>query len=609
MGSEAGWRLPQIVGWEGVIEPRIYRAAFVPALLAIVVVMFSLESRPRALPQGLAADVVFDGDQAATTMRSILGEAEDRRAGTPGNRAVAKLVEERLESRGFAVEAPDAFQSDGRDLVNVVGRRAGATRSQIVVVAARDAPGVPDAAGTAASTAVLMEVARVFEGRPSRKTLVLASVDGSTLGELGTERLAAELDDAELVDGVIVISGLGIGGGPARIVPWSNDTTRAGLGLQRTLAESLREEQGTSAEGSSPAGQLARLAFPIGIGPQGVLLDRGYDAVRLAGDGELPGAGTTTIEQVDVESLERSGRALLRTLTALDQGPRPDRGPSTYVTAVSQVMPGWVLAMFSLSLILPALVASVDAFARARRRREAVSAWLLWIGAATLPFVIGLGLAHLLALLGATPDVPGAPVAPVLYSVDGPALAVLAGIALVVALSWWGLRRLSARAEPALADASAPGAAVACALVLSLVLLALWLVNPFSALILAPALHLWLLSVLIDPAPQPRTRIALVLGGLLLPLLLAVYDLATLDLGPLGGAWYLFLLVTGGHVSFASALVGCVLAGVLGSMASILRVRRRPPPGETPARPSVRGPATYAGPGSLGGTKSALPRR
>jgi len=354
---------------------------------------------------------------------------------------------------------------------------------------------------------------------------------------------------------------------------------------------------------------MARLAFPIGIGAQGVLLDRGYDAVRLAGDGELPGDGATTIEQVDVESLERSGRALLRALTALDQGPRPVHGPSTYVAAVSQVIPGGVLALLSLTLILPALVASIDAFARARRRQEAVSAWMLWIAAATVPFAVGLGLAHLLVLVGATPEAPGAPVAPALYPLDLPAVAVLVGIAVVVALSWWGLRRLATRTEPVIADASAPGAAVACALVLSLVLLALSLVNPFSALILAPALHLWLLGALLDPPPALRVRIVMVVGGLLLPVLLAVYDLAVLDLDPLAGAWYLFLLVTGGHVSLAGALAGCVLAGVLGSLVSILRVRRRPPIEAGPPRPSVRGPATYAGPGSLGGTKSALPPR
>lgn len=591
------------------IEPRLYRVAFVPALLAIIVVAFSLEGRPRPLPQGLAADVVFDGEETATTTRTILETAEDRRAGTPGDRAAAELVADRLARRGFDVAEPDAFQSDGRELINVVGRRAGASRRQLVVVAARDAPGVPDAAGTAASTAVLIEIARVFEGRSSRKTLVLASVDGSSLGELGTARLADELGDAGPVDGIVAISGLGFGGNAARIVPWSNDTTRAGLGLQRTLAESLREEQGSGPAGSRPAGQLARLAFPIGIGPQGVLLERGHDAVRLSGNAELPDAGLTTLEQVDVGALERSGRALLRTLTALDRGPAPDHGPNTYVTVASQLIPGWALALLSLTLILPALVASIDAFARARRRREAVSAWVVWIAAATLAFVIGLVLAHVLALTGATPDPPVAPVAPALYPFDGPAVAVLAGLAVVVALSWWGLRRLAVRAHPALSDVSAPGAAVAGALVLSLAVLALWMVNPFSALVMAPALHLWLLGALVDPPPTLRPSLALVLGGLLLPGLLVVYDLATLGLDPLAGVWYVLLLVVGGHVSLPGALVGCVTAGVLGSLISIVRARRRAQPRAAPERPSVRGPASYAGPGSLGGTKSALPRR
>ncbi len=89
-----------------------------------------------------------------------------------------------------------------------------------------------------------------------------------------------------------------------------------------------------------------------------------------------------------------------------------------------------------------------------------------------------------------------------------------------------------------------------------------------------------------------------------------VYELLTLSMDPVSGAWYLFLLVTGGHVSVPSALVGCVLAGVLSSVVAIARApREAPPQGPRPELPSVRGPASYAGPGSLGGTSSALPRR
>lgn len=592
------------------IEPRIYRAAFVPALLAVVLVMFSLESRPRPLPQGLAADVVFDGDQAATTARAVLAAGRDRRAGTPGDLAAAELVEGQLEARGFTVRS-DRFDSDGNELVNVVGRRPGKSRRQVLVVAARDARGVPDAAGSAADTAALVEIARVFEGRPSQKTLVLASVDGSALGELGTARLAADLGDPGLVDGAIVISGFGLENRkPATIEAWAGNTNRAGIGLTRTVAESLREEQGVAPESSSPAGQIARMAFPVGVGPQGVLLQEGYDTVRIAGEGELPGGGDSAIESLDEERLERLGRATLRTLTALDAGARPTRGPDSYVTAVSQVIPGWAMRVLAFALILPALVASVDAFARARRRREPLGAWFTWFAASVLPFVIGLGVAHGLALVGATEAPPDFPVAPDLYPLDAGAAIVLAGVVLVVALSWFALRRLVRASDPRLREPSAPGAGVVVALALSFSVLALWAVNAYCALVLVPALHLWLLGVLFDPPPPRRARIVMVLGGLLAPGLLVAYDLLTLSLDPLSGAWYSFLLVTGGHVSVASALVACVLAAVLCSVVAIAKARpQTPPPGLRPVTPSVRGPASYAGPGSLGGTSSALPRR
>ena len=61
------------------IEPRVYRAAFIPALLAVVLAMFSFQSRPRPLEQGLAADVLFDGEQAAALALQIAEDEPDRR--------------------------------------------------------------------------------------------------------------------------------------------------------------------------------------------------------------------------------------------------------------------------------------------------------------------------------------------------------------------------------------------------------------------------------------------------------------------------------------------------------------------------------------------------
>ena len=227
------------------IEPRIYRVAFAPAVLAVVLVMFSLQSSPRPLEQGLPADVVFEGAAAQTQAQRIVDAAPDRRAGTAGDLRAARVVAQAFRQSGFTVEV-DRFERDEDELVNVVGRRAGESGRQIVVVADRDASGVPDAAGSASDTAALLQLARVFEGRPSEKTLVLASVDGSVLGQVGATRLMRSLPDPEQVDGIVTVSELGAAGGddPPALVGWSTDTDRASQRLQRTAAESVREEVG-----------------------------------------------------------------------------------------------------------------------------------------------------------------------------------------------------------------------------------------------------------------------------------------------------------------------------------------------------------------------------
>ncbi|MFN2616661.1 MAG: hypothetical protein ABR581_05990 [Thermoleophilaceae bacterium] len=589
------------------IEPRVYRAAFIPALLAVVLTMFSLEGRPRPLPQGLAADVLFDGRLAKQGAAQLASRHPDRRAGSLGDRATGAEVARVLAARGFRVERT-RFTEGGKELVNVVGRRAGSERRQVVVVAARDAAGVPDAVGSGGDTAALLELARVFEGRPSHKTLVLASIDGSALGEVGTERFARTLGDPRLVDGVVVMSDLAAARarGPL-LIGWSNDSRRAGIALQRTLAESVRQELAQPVGASGPAAQLARLAFPLGIGAQGPLLERGYDAVRISGSGELPSAASGRTGAIDQDRLGGLGRATLRTVTALDQGPPPKHGPPSYVIAVSQVMPGWALSVLAIGLLLPALVAAIDAFARARRRRVAVGPWLRWLGAWIVPFLVAFALVELLALVGATPDPPPAPVAPDRYPLDGAALVVLAVAVGAWALAFWVGRGLVG-ARRLLRDRSNPGAACSVVLAAALAALVLWFVNPYAALMLVPATHLWLLAMLVEPAPPRRARMIGVAAGALLPLLVAIHYLFAFSLNPISGAWYLLLLVTGHSVGLITTLIGCVLVGTFAAALEAAGARRAAP--AAPAQPSqpVYGPGAHAGPGALGGTESALGR-
>jgi hypothetical protein len=595
-----------------VIEPRIYRAAFLPALLVVVVVMFSLGSRPSAVGENLAADVLFEGRQSVVTLREYVRRHPDRSPGSTGDAAAAVTVAQRFAEHGFETRRVE-FRAQDRRLTNVVGRRVGSSRDQIVVLADRDARGVPDAAGSAADTAALLELARALEGRVTRKTVVLASVDGSTLGNVGAERLSRTLAEGGRVDAVLAISNLAAprSRGPL-LVATSNDANRGSIGLQRTAASALRQEIGRLPGDEGALAQLARISFPLGIGDQATLLEDGVEALRFSGSGELPPPSSQRrLEDVDVERYGDFGRAVLRTMSALDGAEKaPGHGPETYVIAARQVMPGWPLSLLALSLILPALVASVDAFARARRRREPVGVWLWWVLGGALPFVAGLVVAQLLAWFGATPEVPAAPVAPELNPFDGAAALALAGVAAAVALSWLLLRPVVARRAGRMLDAASPGAGCAVALVLSGATLAAWILNPYAALLLVPALHLWLLAVLADVDVRRPTLVIMALGGLVPLAAVALFYMSRLSLGPLEGLWYLFMLVVGHDVSVPAALLACVYVSLLISVAAIIRTRSVVPaePEEEPERPRVFGPGGYAGPGSLGGTESALRR-
>jgi hypothetical protein len=446
---------------------------------------------------------------------------------------------------------------------------------------------------------------------------VLASVDGSQLGDAGARHFAESVANPRDIEAVIVLSNLGArdASGDPLVLGWSDDAGRGNFGVERTVASSLREELGRVPHQEGAFAQFARLTFPVAPGAQGVLLAAGIDAARLSGSGELRPARSG--EHVDVQRYGALGRAALRVVSSLDaSNEEPQHGPPAYIQFAGKLMPTWPVRLLALAFVLPALIAGIDAFARARRRREPVAVWLVWLASALLPFVLGLALALLLVLVGIAKDAPPAPLDPRSIVLDTGAWGTLIATALAVALAWVLARSSVLRRAATLPDASAPGAACIASLALSLLVLALVVTNPYAALLLVPAVHLWMLATLTDV--RWRGGLVMFLLGLLPVVWVALYYLVHFDLGPIQGAWYLFLLVTGNQTGVFTTACLVVLAAITGSVAAILLARaRRGDEAGAPRRggrkppeqqPSIFGPGGHAGPGAIGQARSTLGR-
>ena len=135
-----------------------------------------------------------------------------------------------------------------------------------------------------------------------------------------------------------------------------------------------------------------------------------------------------------------------------------------------------------------------------------------------------------------------------------------------------------------------------------------WVVNPYAAALLLPAAHVWLFAA----APGSRLRgwagAAAVAVGLLPFAVVVLYYARALGLNPLELTWMSFLSAASGQLSFAVAVVVAGLLACLAGLVTIMRERRRVQANAEPEPLRTRGPISYAGPGSLGGTESALRR-
>ncbi|HWG07856.1 MAG TPA: M28 family peptidase [Solirubrobacteraceae bacterium] len=596
------------------LNGRLYRAAFLPFVIALAVAAFSLTARPAPMHSSLAPDA-FEGQRAFADLNSLAGRFPHRRPGSSGDQALAAQIAEALRGLGgtagggFTVRTHrfDGQTIDGeKELTSVVAQRPGSTAQKpIVIVAHRDAAGT-GARAELSGTAALLELARVFAARETQRTIVLVSTSGGSGGDAGAVDFAHSHPGP--YDAAIAIGDLA--GSTRRkpfVVPYSNASGSAPIQLQRTVDDAITREAGVDPGAPSGFGQLAHLAFPLTVGEQGPLNAAGTPSVLVQVSGE---SGPASDDRVSEESLQRFGRSVLSAVDALDAGPDLPQAMQTGLLVQRKTIPAWALRLVIGTLLLPPLILAADGLARARRRRLAVARWSSWTLLCAAPFAVAALFAVLLGALGIVSAAPSSPIPPGALSFDASAAASVFAVLLALALAWllWPIaaRRVGVPVRP-----ESDAAGVGMLLVLVALGVLVWIVDPFAALLLLPAMHAWLLLVSPELRPRPVVGLGLVLVGLIPLVLLLSFYADHLGLGPGRVAWMGVLLVAGGHVGLPAALLwsiglGCAAAAV---MLALTIGPPHPAGGEGEYQEiTIRGPLSYAGPGSLGGTRSALRR-
>jgi hypothetical protein len=594
------------------VDPRIYRGFLVLVAFAVIVFGFSLTGQPRGLGTSIAAGQFFTN--ADSTSKALARSYPDRAPGSAADQRLAGYVASQFhDAGGFGVQtqAFSAQTTSGKRLLeNVVATRPGLGSGTIVVVSGRDG-NAATAKADLSGTAVLLDLAHALSGETLSRSVTLVSTSGR-IGIAGATRLAASLR-GQSVDGVIVLGDLAFG--PVRnpvVVPWSDSDLLAPPLLTKTLAAYVGSETGIRSGSGGLAGQVARLAFPFATTEQAPFATSGIPAVLLSLAGDRPVPGRAPLGAPNRTS--SLGNAVLQTVNSLDHG-RAVGAPSAYLVISGQEVPLWAVQLLVLALILPVAAATLDAVARTRRRGHTLARWLGWVLSGALPFLIGLAallIARAAGILSFTP--PGAAAGAGVKMTGGDLAVLLVVLALVVAsfafLRPICLRMLAQQMRAAGRPPESPAAdaaAVALSVVLCVLALVVWVLNPFAALLLVPALHMWLW--LAQPGARAhRWSMALLLLIGVLPLaLLLFYYANAYGLSPVALVWSLVLLPGGAMPIFTalcwSIALGCAAGAVIIGLRAV-----RATATAADQLVTVRGPASYAGPGSLGGTESALRR-
>jgi len=573
------------------VNGRLYRGTWLLVGLPLLVLAFSV-ARPAPLqPPNLPP--AFDAGTAAGIATDLALHYPSRVPGTAGATGAARWFASQLAPYGLVVRTEKfsaTVPGHGRlHLENLVALKAGFSQKTIVIMAHRDDDGTgPGADDNASGTAALIELARAYAPSASAArlklpySLVFLSTDAAVYGGLGAAQFAAHSPERQNVIAVINLDTVAGPGQPR--LELAGDTARSpSASLVETVRAQLAAATGSDAGRPSTLRQLIDLGFPFSEYEQAPFVTRGTPAVTITTGPDRPAAGFgDTPDRLDANRLGQVGRATQNALDAMEQGLALSPGPSSYVFLGSRIVRGWAVELVLVAALLPFLAATVDLFARCRRRRIRVAPALrsyrsrlgFWIWCGALFVLFG--------ALGIWPH--GTPRPPSLHAVNWPtgglvALGVLAAVGWLVARDRL-LPRRQIRPEEELAGHAAS------LLALGVVALLVVATNPFALVFLLPSLHAWLWLAQVRNQPV-WIRAAVLLVGFAGPALLFWSFASRYGLGG-DTPWYVAWLFALGYAPLPLLAIGLAWLAAAGQLTALAGGRYTPYPAASERRP--RGP-------------------
>jgi Peptidase family M28 len=591
MAAEAPRRRPRRGSLERPVSPRIYRAAWLVVAVPVLVAAFSV-GQPDTLPPP-RVQPFFDQTTAVQFADEFVSLHPNRSPGTKGQADATEWVETQLRGYGFDVER-QAFSAripgiGERELVNLVAVAPPTdpaniqSQRMLVVLAHRDNVGRSQGADDNGSgTGALLELARDLGSASLSHPIVLVSTDAGAYGALGAAEFVENHRFAGKIAALVNLDAIG-GRSPPRL-EFAGDTSRVpSPTLLATAGAAIEEQAGVEPERPAALAQLVDLAFPFSLYEQAPFVSHGVPAVTITTSGSRPRPPEgDTLPTLNADRVGELGRAAQMLLGSLDESADVAAGTQSYLYFGTRLLYGWTLQLILVAALIPVFAATIDLFARCRRRhialRPALRSYLsrlcvwLWAGAAFAVFVA-------VGLLPSGADRPIGPDTPTATDWPVAALAALVGLSAVA----WLIVRPRLTPTRSVAHQEELGGHLAAMLVLCVVALVVAAVNPYSLLFLLPSLHAWLWL------PQVRDRgraaqAAVYALGFLGPLLLFVSFAARFDMG-LDAIWYLIALTAVGYVPIPlvlaflawGAAAGQVGAVAVGAYAPYPEVEERTP--------------------------------